>query len=129
MSQPSAPSPSPRRGHDPLGKFPAEVRAAYQRYQQTGEPEAVDIVALAVIRDFMPRRPGAETAVALADETRLMADLGYDSLAIAESIFFFEDLFQVRINNAEIVHVSTVGELRKFIREKVAQVSRPNRPA
>jgi acyl carrier protein len=122
MSQPPVPSPSARRGNDLLAKFPEEVRAAYTRYLATGEVEAVDLIALAVIKDFIPKRPGGAPKPEFNDSTRLMTDLGFDSLTIAESVFFFEDLFRVRINNAEIMQVTTVGELRNFIRRKVAEI-------
>ena len=39
----------------------------------------------------------------LRSDMKLMEDLGYDSLAVAETVFFFEDLFKVRIQNTELM--------------------------
>lgn len=91
------------------------------RFQQTGEAEALDEVVLAVVRDFIPKSvivaPGP-----LPEESRLRADLAFDSLALSEVIFFLEDLFGVRINNEEIMGVRTVGHLRQFLRKKIASL-------
>ncbi|HZL45409.1 MAG TPA: acyl carrier protein [Opitutaceae bacterium] len=100
-----------------LQRFPLEVRDAYRCFCSTGDVAALHLVVLAVVRDYMPR-PGE---AALTDEMRLIEDLGYDSLAVAETVFFLEDLLQVRIENKELIQVRTVGELRGFVTRKVAQ--------
>lgn len=124
MSTKSAP-PVPRRAHDPLGKFPDAVRAAYTRYRENGDNEAVDAVVLAVVRDYVPKTIELPPENPLPDSARLIADLGFDSLAISETVFFLEDLFKVRITNAEIMQVRTVGELRAFVRQKLSAASQP----
>lgn len=108
---------------DPLARFPSEVRAAHRHYQATGDPAAADTVVLAVIRDFVPRKAGVAADRPLPDDARLMQDLGYDSLAIAETVFFLEDLYPVTIRNEEILELSTVGDLRAFVRRKLAQAN------
>jgi 3-hydroxyacyl-[acyl-carrier-protein] dehydratase len=100
-----------------LKRFPVEVREAYQRFRSTGDITALHLVVLAVVRDYMPR----PVELALTDEMRLIDDLGYDSLAVAETVFFLEDLLEVRIENKELVQVRTVGELRGFVTRKVEQ--------
>jgi acyl carrier protein len=98
-----------------LRHFPDEVRGAYVRLRETGDPIAADTLVLAIVADHMPR-PEAE----LADSAALIADLGFDSVAIAEMVFFIEDLLQVNVTNAEILRVRTVRELRAFVRLKLA---------
>ena len=103
---------------DPASKledFPLEVRDAYRRFCEDGDIADLNTVVLAVLRDHMPK-PDGNT---LADELRLIEDLGYDSLAIAEMVFFFEDLLQVRIENRELLAVRTVGEVRRFVARKI----------
>lgn len=123
MTQPPAPdSPAvalPAAAETLLRHFPEEVRTAYLALRGTGDPAAADTLVLAIVGDHMPRA-GAE----LADRASLVNDLGFDSVAIAEMVFFIEDLLQVSVSNAEILQVRTVGELRAFVRTKLAAVPR-----
>lgn len=112
-------SPSTDSAQAILRHFPREVTEAFRRVR-AGDFAAVDPVICAVVRDHMPNRAAARSAV-LTDATSLIADLGYDSMAITEMVFFFEDLFQVSISNEDIVRVQTVGELRAFVRRKLAE--------
>jgi acyl carrier protein len=100
-----------------LARFPLEVRDAYRRFGETRDPAALHLVILAVLRDHLPKpREGA-----LTEELRLIEDLGFDSLAVAEIVFFFEDLFQVRIENRELLEVRTVGEVARFVARKIGE--------
>jgi acyl carrier protein len=110
-----------------LARYPAEARDAYERFRTTGDPEALRIVVFATVRDFMPKKQLGAKPVELKDEMKLMEDLGYDSLAVAETVFFFEDLFKVRIQNAELISVRTIGELQKFVLSKLAETN--NKPS
>jgi acyl carrier protein len=109
--------------HAPLARFPADVRDAFAHFLAVGDVDALDTVLFAVVRDFLPKKNPA-AAGPLPDDTRLIEDLGFDSLAIAEIVFFMEDLFLIKISNAEIQQVGTVGQLRAFVLCKFA-VARP----
>src|SRR5882757_1192311 len=102
-----------------LARYPVEARDAYERFRSTGDVAALRTVVFAAVRDFMPKRQLGVATIELKDEMRLMEDLGYDSLAVAETVFFFEDLFKVRIENAELMSVRTIGELREFVIRKL----------
>jgi acyl carrier protein len=99
--------------------FPAEVQEAYARFRAGNAPSDADVVILAVIQDHVPDKKTRVSGPAV-DELQLIRDLGFDSVAIAELVFFFEDLFQVQISNDEIMRVRSVGDLRLFVREKIA---------
>ena len=73
----------------------------------------------AILEDFIPRTP-ARPLAELPGGTRLIDDLGFDSLAITEVVFFAEDLFGISITNQEIIQVRTLEDLRGFIRRKVS---------
>jgi acyl carrier protein len=98
-----------------LRHFPEDVRAAYLTLRATGDAAAADKLVLAIVADHMPRKEAE-----LSDGAELLRDLGFDSVAIAEMVFFIEDLLQVNVTNAEILRVRTVGELRAFVRLKLA---------
>lgn len=105
-----------------LSRYPVEAREAYERFRTTGNVEALNIIVLATVRDFMPKRT-LGLNIELKDDMRLMEDLGYDSLAISETVFFFEDLFAIRIDNAELMSVRTIRELREFVLRKLASTA------
>jgi len=113
MSQPSRLPPQ-------LARFPAAVLEAYERYRTQGDAEGVTAVVMAAVMDYIPTKKGEEGLSDLASGTRLVADLGYDSVAIAELVFFLEDLFDLTISNAEIQSVRTIGELRECVARKMA---------
>jgi acyl carrier protein len=103
-----------------LGRhFPEDVQKAYARFEQSRLPADVDLVVLAIMLDHLPDKK-LRAAGAPADTMGLVADLGFDSVAITEMVFFLEDLFSVRISNEEILRVRTVGDLRAFVRQKLA---------
>jgi acyl carrier protein len=104
----------------PLARFPQEVQAAYERFLAAPSPGDLQIVVQAALRDFMPKRNALPATVPLTEELRLVEDLGFDSLAVAETVFFFEDLFNVTIQTQEILSLRTVGELQEFVGRKLA---------
>jgi acyl carrier protein len=109
---------------DRIKHLPAAVRAAFRQFQSTGDPATLDPVIFAILEDFVPRAPDRPLAE-LPGDTRLIDDLGFDSLAITEVVFFTEDLFGISITNEEIVRVRSLADLRGFIHAKVA--ARPAR--
>lgn len=111
----SPPAPLPDAAATLLRHFSEDVRGAYVRLRETGDPAAADTLVLAIVGDHMPRKEAA-----LVDTASLVDDLGFDSVAIAEMVFFIEDLLQVSVSNAEILRVGTVCDLRAFVRTKLA---------
>ena len=119
---PSSANPKSQKS-GPLDKFPAGVREAHARFLASGDVDALDTVVLAVVRDHQPAHARGPESVKLADSDKLIGELGFDSLALAEIVFFIEDLYKVSITNSELMTITTVGELRGFIRTKVASAA------
>jgi acyl carrier protein len=123
MPSPSAnnanPASAANRQAESARHLSPEARAAFEQFQATGDPAALDPVLFAILGDFIPKTP-ARPLAEMSGDSRLMDDLGFDSLAITEVVFFTEELFQISISNEEIVQVRTLDDLRGFIRNKVA---------
>lgn len=100
-----------------------DCRAAFARFQASGDPADLAVVVLAILEDYIPRTPAVPLAQ-LPGTTRLIDDLGFDSLAITEVVFFTEDLFGITISNEEIIQVRTLADLRGFIQRKVGLPAR-----
>ena len=101
-----------------LARFPAEVLEAYERYCQGGDPAAIAALVWAAVVDYRPAGAGPPPPV--TEQTRLFEDLAYDSVAVAELIFFFEDLFDLSISNEDIAGVRTLGDLHACVARKLA---------
>lgn len=114
-------SPPPPSEPSALSAFPFDVQAAHRRWLVSRAPDAADAVVLAVLRHYTPADRRGPDDIPPPDHTRLMADLGYDSLALAELVFFFEDLYHVRIRQESIVHLATVADLRGYLRNRLAE--------
>lgn len=109
---------------DRIRHLSAQAQAAFRRFQAEGDAAGLEPVILSILEDFIPQT----VTVPLTQqpgEARLIEDLGFDSLAITEVVFFAEDLFGITISNDEIVQVRTLDDLRGFIRRKVS--ARPAR--
>ncbi|HEY1847904.1 MAG TPA: phosphopantetheine-binding protein [Opitutaceae bacterium] len=118
MSNPPPQTPKPG-----LSRFPAEVLEAYQRYKSGGDGAAVEAVVIAAVIDYSPAE--GSPVEGATDKTRLAEDLGYDSVAVAELVFFLEDLFDVTLANEDIVDVRTIGDLRACVNRKLAGKAGP----
>ena len=124
-STPSAAAPTLKATDrdDRLKHLPADARDAFLRFQAQGDPAILDPVIFAILEDFIPKAPPRPFAE-LPGTTSLIEELGFDSLAITEVVFFTEDLFGITISNEEIMQVRTLDDLRGFISRKVARPGR-----
>ena len=115
----TTPAPSPgNRKNESLRHLPPSARNAFERFQTGGDPAALAPVINAILEDFIPKPP-VQPFAEMPGGTRLIDDLGYDSLAITELVFFTEELFGISISNEEIIKVRTLDDLRAFVGSKV----------
>ncbi len=100
---------------DAFQDLPEEMQLVLKRYESSRSSNDLDSVILSMLKD-LGADPEDET---LSDETNFIQDLGLDSLAIAEFVFFFEDLFNIKISNTDLGALRNLGELKLFIQEKL----------
>lgn len=114
----AAPAGASTHQEENIRHLPAGARAAFALFQTSGDPAALDPVLFAILEDYIPNPP-LQPLAELPGDTLLIDDLGFDSLAITEVVFFTEDLFGISISNEEIIQVRSLDNLRDFIRRKV----------
>jgi len=109
-------SPSFDENDDAFLDLPEGIQNLLRRYKESGGSAELDAVVFAVLKDL-----GADVSPeSVTDETNFVEDLGLDSLAIAEFVFFFEDVFKIKITNESLNSMKTLGELKRFLRSELA---------
>jgi acyl carrier protein len=126
MTDVPEPSPLPDRVQELLRGFPPETIAACSEFHEKGGGEAFERAVCGVIQHHLGSPPPQPVA-ALPGSTRLVDDLGLDSLTMVEMTFLFEDLFSLTLPHDELVKVTTLDELRSLLRTQLA--ARPSAAA
>ncbi|MFT3871016.1 MAG: phosphopantetheine-binding protein [Nibricoccus sp.] len=101
----------------------ATVEAAVQ-FRKSRDVTHVPVVAIGVIERFVEPslRPKLHTG---EDDLRMVEDLGIDSLTMMEIVILIEDVLQMQINNEELRHLRTVGDIKIFIDCKARGIPPP----
>ena len=108
-----------------LKGFPESVKESYLNYIGTGDLAALDVVMLGVIEFYLAETP-TQPLVTMPGSTRLMEDLGVDSLTMVDTMFMAESLFAVKITDEELARVTTLDELRAHFRRHLALPAKPS---
>jgi acyl carrier protein len=116
----SLPKKTPEQIRADLLGFPSGCVDAALRYLENGGAEALIEMLPGMIAFYLPS--GApEPPALLSEELRLNEDLGLDSLALTEMAFQLDDSFGLLIETREMVGIETVGDLKAFLRRKIAR--------
>ncbi len=97
---------------------PETVEAAV-RFRNTGDEKEIPTIVYGIIeRHLAPEntRPLAQAD----DDTRLIEDLGIDSLTLLEIVLSIEETLGISIENEELREIRTLGEVKTFIGRKVS---------
>jgi acyl carrier protein len=108
----------PQSTEDPLKALPGHARQAYQRFLQTGGTADLDAVIHAAIGLYLPAGSAVDVA-GIPEDAALVDDMGFDSLGMTELVFFTEDLFGITIEDAELLGLRTLRDLKGFVRAKL----------
>jgi acyl carrier protein len=102
-----------------LRRCTPETFAAAKRYRETGDVTAIPVIVFGIIDRYQPAT--APVQLADADEsTRLIEDLGLDSLTLLEIVMSIEEVLQIRIANEELRGIRTLAQLNKFLAAKIS---------
>lgn len=84
------------------------------RLRATGDPGHLPVVVRGIVERFVA--PSLRARLRLpGDELRLVEDLGVDSLTMLEIVSLAEEVFQISIENDELLSLRTVGDVVRFI--------------
>ena len=103
---------------------PATLEAA-RAFRSTDDYAHLPAIVTGVIERFVERELRAKLAPSSAD-LRLVEDLGLDSLTLMEIVILTEDVLPVTINNDELRHLRTLGNVTEFIECKLRGLPLPD---
>ena len=89
-------------------------------FRKTGNSELVGPVVRGLIERFLePEKRGALKSA--SDSTKMIEDLGLDSLTMVEIVLAVEDAIGMSIDNEDIQKLTTLGDIKSYIKEKVSK--------
>jgi acyl carrier protein len=109
-----------QRIQEALVGFPPRVTEAYLAFAERGDMTSLDVVVLGVLQFYLAKKP-KEPLDALPGTTRLVEDLGCDSLTMMDTVFMAETLLEIKIDDTELARLTTLDELREYIRREVTR--------
>lgn len=121
ISAPTLPRKSPEALRADLRGLSDTTVEAFLRFWQSLDPDDLFEALPGLIAYHLPRGAKALPAV-LTDDLRLAQDLGLDSLALSEMAFKIDDCLGLHLETREMGAVSTVGQLKAFLADKIARL-------
>lgn len=113
-----------QRATEHLTGFPPAVVDAYLAFADTGDMTRLDDLVLGVLQFYLAKPPPTPLTE-LPGETRLIEDLGCDSLTMIDLMFIAESLLEIKIGDDELARLHTLAELRSHFRQRMAPPDAP----
>ena len=110
-----------QRVQENLTGFPKPVVDAYLAFAETGDLARLDDVVLGVLQFYLAKPP-ATPLVEMPGTTRLIADLGCDSLTMIDVMFLAEILLGIKLADDELTKIETLDQLRAHFRGRMTAV-------
>ncbi len=114
-----------QRAIDQLAGFPADIADGYIAFVESGDLPRLRQVVLGVLQ-FHLAQPPLQPLVNLPGSTRLVEDLGCDSLTMVDTLFLAESLFDIRLADDELARVTTLDDLAEHFRLHVMGSQSPS---
>jgi acyl carrier protein len=119
-----SPTDARRRVQENLTGFPKPVVEAYLAFADTADVMRLDEVVLGVLQFYLAKPPPAPLA-SMPGNTKLIADLGCDSLTMIDVMFLAESLLDIKLADDELTKVESLDELRAHFRRRMSADSAP----
>jgi acyl carrier protein len=119
-----SPSDARLRVQENLTGFPQAVVDAYLAYADTGNLDRLDEVVLGVLQFYLAKPPPVPLA-SMPGSTRLIADLGGDSLTMIDVMFLAENLLGIKLADDELTRIETLDQLREHFRRRMTSIVDP----
>jgi acyl carrier protein len=88
------------------------------RYRETGDVDTIPIIVFGILDRYQPATATVKLSEA-NDNTRLIEDIGLDSLTLLEIVLSIEEVLKLHIENEELREIRTLGQLNKFLHNKI----------
>jgi len=103
---------------DAMRRCPDAAIQAAMQFRTTQDPKWVPTIVFGIIERFV--EPAARECLRQgSEETRLIEDLGVDSLLMMEIVMVIEDVLKITIENDELRELRTLGQVESFILAKL----------
>ena len=118
-----SPAEARQRVQENLTGFPPQVVEAYLAFADHGELARLDEVVLGVLQFYLAKPPEAPLT-AMPGTTRLVADLGCDSLTMIDVMFLSESLLGIKLADDELTKIETLDQLRTHFRGRMTAIGK-----
>jgi acyl carrier protein len=109
------PAQAQKNVQESLSGFPPRITAAYLAFAESGDLASLDLVAMGVLQFYLARKP-EKPLDEIPGSTRLVDDLGCDSLTMMDTVFLMETLFSIKLEDSELPKIITLDDLRALLR-------------
>ena len=108
-----------------LKRCPEKAIEAALEFNRTRDPDLVPAIVMGIIERFV--EPDVRPVLREEnDGTRLLEDLGIDSLLMVEIVILVEETLGIHIENEELRNLRTVGDIKSYLDAKIKGLPVPS---
>ncbi len=109
-----------------LKRCPEKTIEAAVTFASTRNPDLIPVIVMGIIERFV--EPDVRPILREGnDQIRLLEDLGIDSLLMVEIVILVEETLGIHIENEELRHLRSVGDIKDYLDAKIKGLPVPSR--
>jgi 3-hydroxyacyl-[acyl-carrier-protein] dehydratase len=110
---------------DALKRCPQPTIEAAIAFSETRDPDLLPTIIMGIVERFV--EPDVRPVIrAGKDQTRLLEDLGIDSLLMVEIVILVEETLSIQIQNEELRNLRTLGDIKAYLDAKIKGLPIPS---